>query len=142
MTIHSDNITPLPPMTEAVARLPHHMAVILCQLALLGELSKTALLDNLHILDISPVSHRRMNSAEITWALDLCWNKVGCRRLKHAGNWLQAMKTPSFSGCGCSRMLTECYRKMRVRFICGVHYVQGGLVYGCLSWQETQPPCL
>ena len=40
MTIHSDNITPLPPMTEAVARLPHHMAVILCQLALLGELIK------------------------------------------------------------------------------------------------------
>ena len=83
MTIHSDNITPLPPMTEAVARLPHHMAVILCQLALLGELSKTALLDNLHILDISPVSHRRMNSAEITWALDLLLEQ----------GWLQKAET-------------------------------------------------
>jgi SNF2 family DNA or RNA helicase len=70
-------------ITEAVAGLPHHLAAILCQLALLGELSKTALLDNLHVLNISPVGHRRMSGADITSALELL----------HAQGWLQKTDT-------------------------------------------------
>lgn len=70
MTTHSDNMTSQTFMAEAVAGLPHHLAAILCQLALLGELSKTALLDNLHVLDIRTISHRRMNAADITDALE------------------------------------------------------------------------
>jgi len=70
MTTHSNNMTSQAFMTETVSGLPHHHAAILSQLALLGELSKTALLDNLHVLDIRTVSHRRMNAAEITDALE------------------------------------------------------------------------
>lgn len=70
MTTHSDNMTSQAFMVEGVAGLPHYLATILCQLALLGELSKTALLDNLHVLNIRPVSHRRMNGADITGALE------------------------------------------------------------------------
>ncbi|MGX5056531.1 hypothetical protein ACWKX9_23210 [Enterobacter asburiae] len=58
-----------PPHVTAVAQLPPHFSAILCQLALMGEMSKTALRDNLHILGISPASHRRMNSAEMDDAL-------------------------------------------------------------------------
>lgn len=83
MTTHSDNMTSPVFMTEAVAGLPHHLTAILCQLALLGELSKTALLDNLHVLNISPVSHRRMNAADITDALELLL----------AQGWLQKVDT-------------------------------------------------
>lgn len=83
MTTHSDNMTSPVFMTEAVAGLPHHLAAILCQLALLEELSKTALLDNLHVLNISPVSHRRMNTADITDALELLLEQ----------GWLQKVDT-------------------------------------------------
>lgn len=89
MTTHSDNMTSQAFMAEAVAGLPHHLAAILCQLALLGELSKTALLDNLHLLDIRTISHRRMNAAEITDALELLlaqgWLKKTDTRWKLAG---------------------------------------------------------
>lgn len=88
MTTRSDNMTSQAFMPEAVAGLPHHLAAILCQLALLGELSKTALLDNLHVLDIRTVSHRRMNAAEITNALEFLlaqgWLKKADTRWKLA----------------------------------------------------------
>lgn len=58
-----------PSHVTAVAQLPPHFSAILCQLALMGEMSKTVLRDNLHILGISPASHRRMNSAEMDDAL-------------------------------------------------------------------------
>lgn len=86
MTRHSDNIASSadsgdqPLMTGSdVQYPPHYFAAILYQLALLGDLSKSALLDNLHILEISPVSHRRANSAEISDTLNVLrkdgWSK-------------------------------------------------------------------
>lgn len=55
----------------SIVQYPPHFAAILYQLALLGDLSKSALLDNLHILEISPVTHRRMNSSEISDTLNV-----------------------------------------------------------------------
>nr|WP_307803485.1 DEAD/DEAH box helicase [Rahnella sp. ChDrAdgB13] len=62
-----------------MGQLPSHLTAILCQLALLGDLAKSALLDNMHILSISPAAHRRMNPADMTEALSV---------LQRAG-WLQ-----------------------------------------------------
>lgn len=58
-------------MVDTTLPFPSHLIAILCQLALLGELSKSVLLDNMHILGISPVIHRRMNGSEITNALNI-----------------------------------------------------------------------
>lgn len=64
-------------MVDTILPFPSHLIAILCQLALLGELSKSVLLDNMHILGISPVTHRRMNSSEITNALNILQRREG-----------------------------------------------------------------
>lgn len=75
---HADNAeTP----EAGIAHLPVHLTAILCQLALHDDLAKSALLDNLHQLEISPVAHRRMNPADMADAL----------KILLAQGWLQDM---------------------------------------------------
>lgn len=57
----------------SLIQYPPHFAVILYQPALLGDLSKSALLDNLHILEMGPVTHQRLNSSEIYDTVNVLW---------------------------------------------------------------------
>ena len=70
MTSRSDNMTSHGHEANTVGGLPYHFAILLSQLALLGELSRTALLDNFHLLGISPNGDRRMSTAEVSEALE------------------------------------------------------------------------
>lgn len=75
---HADNAEP---PEAGIAHLPLPLTAILCQLALHDDLAKSALLDNLHQLEISPVAHRRMNPADMAEALSILL----------AQGWLQEM---------------------------------------------------
>lgn len=79
---HAADSTPLL-MAQAIEQFPSHHAAILCQLALMGEMSKSALLNNLYILGISPASHRRINAAEMGEALEILLS----------GGWLQQVES-------------------------------------------------
>ncbi|MDU4001566.1 DEAD/DEAH box helicase [Pluralibacter gergoviae] len=70
MTSRSDNMTSHGHGADTIAGLPYHFTVLLSQLALLGELSRTALLENVHLLGISPTGDRRMSTAEVSDALE------------------------------------------------------------------------
>ncbi|KGT91289.1 serine/threonine protein kinase [Erwinia typographi] len=69
------------PEAESLRSLPLHLAAILCLLALQDDLAKTALLDGLHQLEISPVSTRSMNAADMAEAL----------RMLTARGWLRTV---------------------------------------------------
>ncbi|RYM64418.1 hypothetical protein BSQ98_10155 [Serratia liquefaciens] len=69
MTGHKNTSSCADNAETGIAHLPVPLAAILCQLALHDDLAKSALLDNLHQQEISPVAHRRMNPAEMAEAL-------------------------------------------------------------------------
>jgi hypothetical protein len=64
-----------------IAHIPLPLTAIICQLALHDDLAKSALLDNLHQLEISPVAHRRMNPTDMAEVL----------KILLAQGWLQEM---------------------------------------------------
>lgn len=72
--------TGMSPAAESLTQLPLHLTAILCLLALQDDLSRTALLDGLNQLEISPASHRRMKPDEMAEAL----------KVLAARGWLQA----------------------------------------------------
>ncbi|MFJ2456834.1 DEAD/DEAH box helicase [Pseudomonas protegens] len=87
MTTYSDNLSSSAPLMAAdIAQLPAYLTAILCQLALLGELSKSALLDNTQSLNISPARHRRMTLAEMDTALDVLQEKGWLQKMNNRWN--------------------------------------------------------
>jgi superfamily II DNA or RNA helicase len=81
MTGHKNTPSRADSAETGIAHLPIPLTAILCQLALHDDLAKSALLDNLHQLEISPVAHRRMNPADMAEAL----------KVLLAQGWLQEM---------------------------------------------------
>ncbi|KGT87106.1 hypothetical protein NG99_23955 [Erwinia typographi] len=72
--------TGISPEAGSLTQLPLHLTAILCLLALQDDLSRTALLDGLNQLEISPAAHRRMKPDEMAEAL----------KVLAARGWLQA----------------------------------------------------
>lgn len=64
-------------------QFPPHLTTVLCLLALLGELSKSALLENMQSLGISPAPQRRMNPAEMADVLDVLQGKGWLQKRDH-----------------------------------------------------------
>ncbi|KAF1011527.1 MAG: RNA polymerase-associated protein RapA [Pseudomonas fluorescens] len=70
-------------MPDDAEQFPPHLITVLCLLALLGELSKSALLENMHALGVSPAPQRRMNPAEMADVLDVLQGRGWLQKKDH-----------------------------------------------------------